>query len=130
MNTRGKLGVMASIDYDDRHECQTGPRLDGIGLSFFIAHLAIGGYVLFGWIVSPEPALVVYLLLLPTMATQWYVNQGSCVVNNIESWLRSGHWRDPSNPEEGGFLLMLCHWFFRVRPHPVVLDRFSYAAVL
>ena len=62
--------------------------------------------------------------------TQWYVNQGSCVMNNIESWLRSGRWRDPSNPEEAGFLLMLSQWMFGIRPHPAVLDRFSYAAIL
>jgi len=121
---------MASIDYDDRREWQAGPRTDRIGLSFFIAHLAIGVYVLFGWIISPPPALAFYLLLLPLMATQWYVNRGSCVVNNFESWLRSGRWRNPANPEEGGFLLMLCQWFFRVRPHPLVLDRFSYATVI
>jgi hypothetical protein len=74
--------------------------------------------------------LTVYLVLLPAMATQWYVNRGCCVMNNIESWLRSGRWRDPNNPEEAGFLLMLCQWLFRARPHPVVLDRFSYATVL
>jgi len=124
------LGAMSSIDFDDRRECQTGPRMDGIGLGFLITHLGIGGYVLLGWLISPEPALTVYLVLLPAMATQWYVNRGCCVMNNIESWLRSGRWRDPNNPEEAGFLLMLCHWLFRARPHPVVLDRFSYATVL
>ena len=121
---------MSSIDYGDRRDCQYGPRLDGMGLSFFIGHLAISGYVLLGWLLSPAPALAFYLLLLPAIATQWYVNRGSCVVNNIESWLRSGRWRDPANPEEGGFLLMLCHWLFRARPHPTVLDRFSYATVV
>ena len=121
---------MASIDYEDCRECQPGPRLDGIGFTFFVTHLAIGFYILVGWIVSSPPALVFYLLLLPLIATQWYVNRGSCVVNNMESWLRSGRWRDPSNPEEGGFLRMLCHWAFRVRPHPVVLDRFCYGTVL
>jgi hypothetical protein len=121
---------MSSIDFSDRRKNQAGPRLDGIGLSFFAAHLAIGAYILLGWFISPAPALTLYLLLLPAMATQWYVNRGSCVVNNVESWLRSGRWRDPHNPEEGGFLLMLCQWLFRVRPHPVVLDRVCYAAVL
>jgi len=120
---------MASIDYDDRNECQLRPRLDGIGLSFLISHLAVGAYILFGWISSSPPALAFYLLLLPVIATQWYVNRGSCVMNNVESWLRSGRWRDPNNPEEAGFLLMLCQWMFRVRPHPVVLDRFSYVAI-
>jgi len=120
---------MASIDFHDRDQCPRGPRLDGLGLSFLISHLAVGAYTLFGWITSSPPALAFYLLLLPAIATQWYVNRGSCVMNNIESWLRGGCWRDPTNPEEGGFLLMLCRWLFRIRPHPLVLDRFSYVAV-
>lgn len=121
---------MSSIDYEHRNESQSGPRLDRIGLSFFVTHLVIGAYILLGWVVSPAPALTLYLLLLPAIAMQWYVNRGSCVMNNIESWLRCGRWRDPANPEEGRFLLMLCHWLFRSRPHPVVLDKFSYATVL
>ena len=124
------LGTMSSIDFDHRNECQAGPRLDRLGFSFFITHVAIGAYILFGWLVSPAPALTIYLLLLPAIATQWYVNRGSCVMNNIESWLRCGRWRDPANPEEGGFVLMLCQWLFRARPHPVVLDRFCYATVV
>ena len=120
---------MASIDFHDRDECRVGPRLDGLGLSFLSSHLAIGAYILFGWITSSPPALAFYLLLLPAIATQWYVNRGSCVMNNVESWLRGGRWRDPTNAEEGGFLLMLSQWLFRIRPHPLVLDRFSYVAV-
>ena len=121
---------MASIDFHDGDEFRVGPRLDGLGLSFFLFHLGVGAYILLGWIASSPPALGFYLLLLPVVLTQWYVNEGSCVINNIESWLRSGRWRDPKNPEEGGFLLMLCNWLFRVRAHPATLDRFSYAALL
>jgi hypothetical protein len=121
---------MASIDFHDRDDCATGPRLDSIGLTFFLSHLVVGAYILLGWISSSPPALAFYLLLLPAVMTQWYVNQGSCVMNNIESWLRSGRWRDPNNPEEAGFLLMLSQWLFGIRPHPVVLDRVSYATVL
>jgi hypothetical protein len=101
-----------------------------LGFGCFLFHLLIAAYVIFGWIISPTPALVVYLVLLPAVVAQWYVNRGSCVINNIESWVRSGRWRDPKNPEEGGFLLMLCHWLFRVRPHPAVLDRLCYLTVL
>ena len=121
--------VMASIDFHDRDECPTGPRLDALGLSFFISHLLVGAYICFGWFLSSPETLPFYLLLLPAVMTQWYVNQGSCVMNNIESWIRSRRWRDPTNPEEARFLLMLSQWSFGIRPHPVVLDRFSYAAV-
>jgi len=121
---------MALIDYQRGNDRPIGPRADSLGLGCFLFHLFIAAYIVFGWIISPTPALVVYLVLLPAVVAQWYVNRGSCVINNIESWVRSGRWRDAKNPEEGGFLLMLCHWLFRVRPHPVVLDRLCYVTVL
>ena len=54
----------------------------------------------------------------------------SCIINNLENWLRSGQWHDPANPEEGGFLAMLSEWLFAVRPSAIFLDRLSYAVVL
>ncbi len=120
---------MASIDFHDRDEYPAGPRLDGLGLAFFLSHLVVGAYICVGWFLSSPSTLPFYLLLLPAIMTQWYVNQGSCVMNNIESLIRSGRWRDPNNPEEAGFLLMLSQWLFGARPHPVVLDRISYATV-
>ena len=121
---------MALVDFQRGDGRPIGPRVDRLGLGFFLFHAFIGMYITLGWIVSPDWLLVFYLLLLPAVATQWYVNRGSCVINNLESWLRNGRWRDPHNPEEGGFLLMICHWLFRVRPHPSVLDKLCYAAVL
>jgi len=117
---------MASVDIQE----SCGPRRDRLGLSCFILHLAVGAFVLIGWLISSYEMLTFYLVLLPAMATQWAINKGSCIVNNFESWLRSGHWRDPANPEEGGFLLMLCDWMFAMRPSPVAIDRFSYAFVV
>jgi len=119
---------MASIDCDDRL-AHAGPRSDRLGLSLFTLHLFISTYVLAGWMVSSPSGLLFYLLLLPAIATQWRVNRGSCVINNLESWLRSGLWHDPTNREEGAFLLMLCEWLFRVRPRPKDLDALSYATV-
>jgi len=117
---------MASIDIQET----PGPRRDRLGLSCLIFHLAVGAFVLIGWVISSYEMLMFYLVLLPAMATQWAINRGSCIINNLESWLRSGQWRDPANPEEGGFLLMLCEWMFAIRPSPVLLDRFSYAVVV
>ncbi len=81
--------------------------------------------MLFGWVM---PSLV-YLVLLLLIGLQWRFNQGCCVINNFESWLRTGHWRDPDSKEEGTFLLMLCEWLGRVRPEPKVLDRTSYGTL-
>ena len=121
---------MASTDFDHRLTLAAGPRSDRLGLSFFLAHLLISTYVLLGWGIPSTPALLFYTVLLPAIATQWHVNRGCCVINNLESWLRSGRGRDPDNKEEGAFLSMLSDWLFRVRPHPVLLDRFSYATLL
>jgi hypothetical protein len=117
---------MALIDIQER----MGPKKDRLGLSCLIFHIVIGAFVLAGWLISSTEALLFYLLLLPAMATQWAVNQGSCVINNIETWVRTGHWRDPDDRDDGRYLMMLCDWLFALRPDPVALDRLSYTVVL
>jgi hypothetical protein len=106
-----------------------GPRTDGLGIGCFLFHMSVGAYVLVGWIVSCQPALLLYLALLPAMATTWRLNRHSCILNNLESFIRSGRWRDPESREEAAFLLMLCDWLFKARPHELFLNRLSYAAV-
>jgi len=117
---------MALIDIQER----MAPKKDRLGLSCFVFHMAVSAFVLIGWLISSTEALLFYLLLLPAMATQWAMNQGSCVINNIETWLRTGHWRDPENGEDGRYLAMLCDWLFAMRPDPASLDRLSYSVVL
>jgi hypothetical protein len=116
---------MASIDIQEG----TGPRKDRLGLTCFVLHLGIGGFVLAGWMIDSYELLTVYLLLLPAMATQWAVNRRTCIINNLESWFRTGHWHDPRNCEEGGFLLMIFDWLFAIRPSPAAIDRLSYGVV-
>ena len=117
---------MALIDIQEIR----GPKADRLGLSCLVFHMAVGAFVLAGWLISSTEALLFYLLLLPAMATQWAVNRGSCIINNIETWLRTGHWRDPEHGEDGRYLLMLFDWLFAIRPDPASLDRLSYSVVL
>jgi hypothetical protein len=117
---------MALIDIQER----IGPKRDRLGHSCLIFHMAVGAFVLAGWLISSSEGLLFYLLLLPAMATQWAVNRGSCVINNIETWLRTGRWRDQENGEDGRYLAMLFDWLFAVRPAPAALDRLSYSTVL
>lgn len=116
---------MSSIDIQE----SAGPRRDHLGLSCFIFHLALGAFVLMGWLISSVAGLTFYLLLLPAMAAQWVVNEGACVINNVETWLRTGLWRDPEKGEDGRFLTMICEWLFAMRPDPAAVDRFSYSTV-
>ena len=118
--------VMASIDIQERDA----PKKDGLGLSLFALHLGVGGFVLTGWLLTSFEALTFYLVLLPVMAAQWALNRRSCLINNLESWLRTGRWRDPCSREEGRFLEMLCDRMFAMRPGPIAVDRLSYATVI
>jgi hypothetical protein len=117
---------MALIDIQERVE----PKRDRLGLSCLIFHMAVGAFVLGGWLITSAEGLLFYLLLLPAMAIQWAVNQGSCVINNIETWFRTGRWRDQENGEDGRYLMMLCDWLFTTRPDPMALDLLSYSVVL
>ena len=115
---------MASIDIQE----YAGPRQDHLGWGLFIFHIGVSLYILFGWMLTA--GLGLYLVLLPAIGVQWHFNQGSCVINNFESWLRTGHWRDPQSKEEGTFLLMICEWALRTRPSQALLDRVSYGLLL
>src|SRR3954469_5955555 len=119
---------MASLDQQER-AALAGPRTDSLGMGCFLFHMSVGAYVIVGWMFSCQPALLFYLMLLPAMATQWRFNRRACILNNLESLIRSGRWRDPESQEEGAFLLMLCNWLFKARPHESSLNRLSYASV-
>ena len=80
---------------------------DGLGNFCFYLHFAVMIYIVLGWAVPLRAALVFYEFFLPAVAVQWQFNKNSCVLNNIESLIRSGQWRDPHNKEEGAWLLTL-----------------------
>src|SRR5687767_172635 len=122
----GKKGSgMASIDFQE----PAGPRNDTLGLSLFIFHLGVGLYILTGWAFADETMLGIYLVVLPAVVTQWIFNRGSCVINNFESWLRTGQWRSQCNPEEGRFLQMLIYWVVGVRPNNARTNALSYGVM-
>ena len=113
---------MASIDFQE----PVGPRSDTLGLSLFIFHLGVGLYILTGWAFADATALALYLLVLPAVVTQWHLNRGSCMINNFESWLRTGNWRSSTNPEEGRFLQMLIYRIVGIRAKSVHTNAISY----
>jgi len=80
---------------------------DALGSVCFYLHFAVMIYIVIGWLVPVAAMLVFYLCFLPAVAIQWQFNKNSCVLNNVESLIRSGQWRDPHNKEEGAWLLTL-----------------------
>lgn len=80
---------------------------DLLGNFCFYLHFAVMIAIVGGWAVPLHVFLLVYLFFVPAMALQWQFNRNSCVLNNIESFLRYGTWRAEQNAEEGAWLLNL-----------------------
>lgn len=80
---------------------------DLLGNFCFYLHFAVMIYIVLGWLVPVHALLLFYLGFLPAVALQWQFNKNSCVLNNAESLIRYGRWRDPNNKEEGAWLLTL-----------------------
>ena len=87
-------------------------------------------YFVVGWLAPWHGALVFYLFFVPAVALQWQFNANACVLNNLESWLRNGQWRDPANREEGAWLASLAEDYLRFRPGPLAVEIFTYGVLL
>jgi hypothetical protein len=83
---------------------------DLLGHLCFTFHFAVMIYIVAGWLVPWRPALVFYLLFIPAIYMQWLVNKDTCILNNVEGFMRTGRWRNKEiNPEEGAWLLTLAN---------------------
>jgi hypothetical protein len=80
---------------------------DLLGNFCFYLHFAIMLYIVGGWAIPVHATLYFYLAFLPAVAAHWQLNKNSCVLNNIESFLRYGTWRAAENAEEGAWLMTL-----------------------
>jgi len=80
-------------------------KTDFLRTKLVLLHSLIIAYVAFGWMAETRIALFVYVMVLPLIGMQWLFNRGSSVINNWESSLRTGHWRDSRNPYEGRFFV-------------------------
>jgi hypothetical protein len=95
---------------------------DALGQTCFLVHFVVMLYIVFGWAAPWKPALVFYAVFLPAVATQWLLNKNSCVLNNLESLIRTGRWRDEGNEEEGAWLLTLARDTLGVRATRAQMD--------
>jgi hypothetical protein len=103
---------------------------DGLGWFCFVHHLAVMVYIVVGWLLPSKPALLFYVVFLPAVALQWRLNKDSCILNNVESLIRTGQWRDPTNREEGAWLLTLARETLGLPVTAWQVDIFTYAVLL
>jgi hypothetical protein len=102
---------------------------DALGWTCFVLHFAILLYIVFGWLAPWHGVLVFYVVFLPAVAVQWLFNKNSCVLNNLESLIRAGRWRDPENAEEGAWLLTLARNTLNIKATPAQMDAFIYVVL-
>ena len=103
---------------------------DMLGSFCFYLHFAVMIYIVVGWLAPWQVTLYFYLGFLPAVAGQWQFNKNSCVLNNIESVLRTGQWRDPNNREEGAWLQTLVLNVTGILFKPWQMDAFTYFILL
>src|SRR5437588_13055795 len=103
---------------------------DGLGQLCFVLHLGIMIFIALGWALPQPSALVFYLMFLPAVVVQWQFNKNSCVLNNIESLLRTGRWRDAGNVEEGAWLLGVARSVLGFQLKPAQLEAFVYTVMV
>jgi hypothetical protein len=89
-------------------------------------HYAILAWGLAGWLIPANGWLVAYLIAMPLLAVQWRLNGGVCVLNNLESWIATGRWRDESDPNQGGFFAGLIERVTGSRPTAFAVNILSY----
>ena len=105
------------------------PARDLLGRVCFWLHFAVMLYILVGWAAPNRDTLIFYVLFLPTVAVQWWFNQNSCVLNNVESKIRTGSWRSAANPEEGAWLLTLLQRWFGIPVTPFQIEVLTYTVL-
>jgi hypothetical protein len=103
------------------------PRRDALGWVCFIVHIAILTFIVTGWAI--RPLLAAYLVFLPAVALHWRLNRNACVLNNLESMMRTGRWRNPANHEEGAWLKTLIHDVTGLNLTIGQVDAISYAVM-
>ncbi|HEY2446954.1 MAG TPA: hypothetical protein VGI20_14555 [Rhizomicrobium sp.] len=103
---------------------------DALGRLCFFLHLAIMLFIIGGWALPSRGGLLFYLCFLPLVALQWQLNRNSCVLNNLESLMRTRRWRDAANEEEGAWFLNLTRNLLGLEVRAAHMDIFIYAMLL
>lgn len=91
-----------------------------------VFHWVVVVYNLTGWLATSATWLTVYLVFVPIMVIHWRLNNNSCILNNVESWIETGKWRDEANLEEGAFVRTAVLKILGWAPSEKVFDRLIY----
>lgn len=92
-------------------------------------HLALMFFALLGWAAPLSAVLWAHVAFIPTLLAIWRMNGDSCPLNNMESLLTTGRWRNESNTEEGAFVLTIVNNYLGLSPTPAQMNRVIYGVM-
>ena len=101
----------------------------GLRVACHAFHMLLVFYGLLGWLIPSEPWLIAHLTFIPGLLAVWRVNDGVCPLNNLESFLTTGVWRNSANPEEGSFIRAVVARYLTLEPTQKQMDTVTYAIV-
>lgn len=105
-----------------------GVRIVAPVLGFF--HFLFIPYTLLAWLIPNAAWLIIHLVAVPIIVIQWHFNDGICMLNNLESWLRTGRWRDTTDPDQGAWIAGLVERVLGWRPSPRWFDGLIYGLLV
>ena len=105
----------------------TGPAAAILSRACHIIHVALVVFVLAGWLIPIRQVVITHLAFVPVLILTWLLNRNTCPLNNLESRLLTGVWRNEENREEGSFLLVLVESYLRLHPTQRTMDAITYA---
>lgn len=95
-----------------------------------IVHWVVVVYNLTGWLAASQAWLMAYLVFVPIMVIHWRLNNNTCILNNVETWIESGKWRNEGNPEEGAFVHTALQRALGWAPPKKLFDQLIYVVML
>ncbi len=104
----------------------TGKPAAALKWSCHVHHLGLVGFGLLAWLVPVGEVLLAHLAFIPALIAVWRMNADSCPLNNLESLLTTGRWRDETNEEEGAFLLTAVRRYLGLNPTAETMNRIIY----
>lgn len=81
-------------------------------LAIRATHHAILLFVVFGWMFAQQEILIAHMITIPFVILQWKMNEGRCLLTDLENHFLS----EREDSESDGFVKGLIHKIFKVQP--------------
>lgn len=92
-----------------------------------LIHLFVLLFVIFGWILPSYSLLLIHLVFIPVMIGQWQLNQGTCILTNIENYLRGN--QQVKNQQQGQFIKGILGKVFNPLPTDATIKKIVYVVI-